>query len=137
MKPPYCTDQDGNCDHERCYCEDIARESTRVSDFDQPIDVSDEMKPRPKNVLEQVDEIIYKNRDDRNYGSFSESMEKTAALASLMTGKEITAVDVYKILIAMKMTREENAHKDDNIVDAIGYLAGLYDYYNERKPGKL
>jgi len=119
VKPKYCTDQDGNCDEERCYCEEIAR--------------ADGLK----GVLEQVNDIIYKNRDDRNYGSFSESMEKTAEMASLMIGKKIEATDVYKILIAMKMTREQNSHKDDNLVDAIGYLAGLYDYYNERKPRQL
>ena len=51
-----------------------------------------------------------------------------------MLGKTIEPVDVYKIMIAMKMAREENSHKDDNLVDAIGYIAGLYDYH---KAGKV
>lgn len=107
----YCTDQNGLCEFgERCYCTGGGN--------------------KKQNVLDQVGDIIYRNRDARNYGPFSDSMKATASVASHITGKDIQAEDVYKILIALKLTRESYGHKDDNLIDAIGYIAGLYDYHN-------
>ena len=120
MKPKYCTDQTGVCEEDRCYCI-LNTEGANGTE------------PRPKNVLEQAADIIYNKREERSYGDFSDCMEKTAQMASLMIGKTIEPVDVYKIMIAMKMAREENSHKDDNLIDAIGYIAGLYDYHKEGK----
>jgi len=77
------------------------------------------------NILETANEIVFKRTQerDRKYGPFGEGMEKTAKMASLMSNKEITRDDCYNVMIALKLVRESNAHKEDNILDAIAYLA--------------
>jgi hypothetical protein len=49
-----------------------------------------------------------------------------------MTGKKATAEDMYKALIALKLSRQSYNHKEDNILDAIAYLASMNDYLNSK-----
>jgi hypothetical protein len=86
-----------------------------------------------KSAAEKAQNIVYngREREERNYGNFFESMERTAKIASLMGNKELNAIDCYNVLIALKLSREQHAHKEDNIVDAIGYLTSLNDYKNK------
>lgn len=76
-------------------------------------------------LLERAHSILHLRSEekDREYGTFSESVERTAKIATLMGSKEITTDDVYNVLIAMKLARESHAHKEDNILDAVVYLA--------------
>lgn len=76
-------------------------------------------------LLERASEILDKRSEerDRQYGDFTESIERTAKLATLMGSKEITTDDVYNVMVALKLARESNAHKEDNLLDAIVYLA--------------
>jgi len=55
-------------------------------------------------------------------------MEEAAEMASLMSRKTITAEDAYHVLISLKLVRESNCHKYDNLLDAVGYIASLNDY---------
>jgi hypothetical protein len=59
------------------------------------------------------------------------SMEKTAQIASLMSNKQISVSDCYNILIALKLARQSNAHKEDNLLDAVAYIGSLNDYLNK------
>jgi Domain of unknown function (DUF6378) len=79
------------------------------------------------NILERANEIVFNRSEekDRQYGPFSEGMEKTAKIASLLSGKEITKTDCYNVMIALKLARESHSHKEDNILDAIAYLAQM------------
>lgn len=76
-------------------------------------------------ILQRAIEILEKRSEEpeRKYGDFTESIERTAMLATLMGQKEITTDDVYNVVIALKLAREANSHKEDNILDAIVYLA--------------
>lgn len=78
-----------------------------------------------KNILEQANDIVFKRSQEkqRQYGDFSESIKKTATMVSIMSNKEITPDDVYNTMIALKLVRESNAHKEDNLLDAIAYMA--------------
>jgi hypothetical protein len=78
-----------------------------------------------KTLLERAYEILHERAEEkeRQYGDFTESINKTADIASLMSNKKFTTDDVYNILIAMKLARESYAHKEDNILDAVVYLA--------------
>ena len=80
---------------------------------------------RKKNILEKANDIVFNRSEekDRQYGNFSESMIKTATIASILSNKEITPDDCYNVMIGLKLAREGNAHKEDNILDVIGYLA--------------
>lgn len=76
-------------------------------------------------LLERARKILDERSEerDRQYGDFTESIEKTAKLATLMGSKEITTDDVYNVMVALKLARESHAHKEDNILDAVVYLA--------------
>lgn len=76
-------------------------------------------------LLERARQILDERSEerDRQYGDFTESIETTAKLATLMGKKEITPDDVYNVMVALKLARESNAHKEDNILDAVVYLA--------------
>ena len=69
----------------------------------------------------QAMEILNGSRD-ADYGDCVENFARIARLASIMCGKEITPYDACNVLIAVKLSREAYKHKEDNIVDMIGYL---------------
>jgi ribonuclease HII len=85
------------------------------------------------NILEKANEIVNMRAEEktRQYGNFHESMEKTAKIASTMSCKEITVVDCYNVLIALKLSRQSNCHKGDNLLDAVAYIGSLNDYLNK------
>lgn len=86
------------------------------------------------NILEKANEIVNlrKEEKERMYGPFEEGMERAALIASGSIGKNITAKDMYMILVALKLSRQSYNHKEDNLLDAIAYLASLNNY-NEKK----
>ena len=84
------------------------------------------MKKKTK-ILIEAEEIVNNRSEEkeRMYGPFTEGMERAAMIASGMTGKDITATDMYKMLIALKFSRESYNHKEDNLLDAVAYIAAL------------
>ena len=87
------------------------------------------------NILKEADQIINdrKEEKERMYGPFEEGMERAASIASLITDKEITAIDMYKCMIALKLSRESYNHKEDNLLDAVAYLGSMNNYFNNIK----
>jgi hypothetical protein len=85
------------------------------------------------NILEKANEIVNlrKEEKERQYGPFEEGMERAAQIASGCTGKNISAQDMYLILVALKLSRESYNHKQDNLLDAVAYLGALNNY-NEK-----
>lgn len=91
------------------------------------------MKQKEKNILEHAHEIIYERAEEsaRKYGPFAEGMEKVAQLSSIMCNKDILPEDCYKVLVALKLSRESYNKKYDNILDAICYLAAMYNHFKQ------
>jgi len=87
------------------------------------------MKKKTKLLIE-AEEIVNNRSEEkeRMYGPFTEGMERAAMIASGMTGKDITATDMYKMLIALKFSRESYNHKEDNLLDSIAYTAALHNH---------
>lgn len=87
-----------------------------------------------KTILDQAKEILYerKQEKERQYGPFKESMDKAATVASIIAGHSISSHDVYAAIIGIKLAREGHAHKSDNILDAIVYLAQMNDEKEEK-----
>ena len=58
-----------------------------------------------KSIFKEADEIVNKRSEEkeREYGPFSEGMERAAKIASGCTGKELEARDVFLIFIALKL----------------------------------
>lgn len=79
------------------------------------------------NILKEANKIVNKRSEEktRMYGDFHECMKKTAKIASLMGNKNISAVEAYNVLIALKLARQSNAHKEDNLLDAVAYMGSL------------
>lgn len=86
------------------------------------------------NILEKANEIVNlrKEEKERMYGPFEEGMQRASKILSGMTGQDIDVTFMYKALIALKLSRESYNHKEDNLLDAVAYLASLNNYYNEK-----
>jgi phosphosulfolactate phosphohydrolase-like enzyme len=92
--------------------------------------------PITTSTLLEAEQIINIGRADHNYGHPIEDMVRVAKIASLLTGKELTAQDVTKVMQAIKLSRESVNHKRDNLIDLNGYteiLNQIEDYYAARK----
>ena len=87
------------------------------------------------NILEKANEIVNQRSEEkeRMYGPFDKSMIIAADLASLMTGKNFTAPDMYLCMVAIKLSRESSSHKEDNLLDAVAYLGALNNFYEKFK----
>jgi len=87
-----------------------------------------------KSILSEADGIV-NNRDEekeRQYGPFSEGMDRAASIFNGMTGLNVTGKEMYMALIALKFSRESYNHKRDNLLDAVAYIQGLENYINEK-----
>jgi|TARA_R100001509_G_C4835767_1_gene204828 RNase H-fold protein (predicted Holliday junction resolvase) len=82
------------------------------------------------NILKKANEIVNNRSEEkeRQYGDFIKCMEKTARIASEMSSKKITTEDAYNVLIALKLSRQSNNHKEDNLLDAAAYIGSLNNY---------
>lgn len=84
------------------------------------------------NILEQANKIVNERSEEkeRQYGPFAESMRRAADMFNLMSpeGESITVQGMYRALIALKLSREHYAHKEDNLLDAVAYIGALNNY---------
>lgn len=86
------------------------------------------------NILKKANEIVNDRSEEkeREYGDFSESMEKASKLASIITSKDISTEDMHICMVALKMSRESFKHKEDNLLDCVAYLGALNNYINNK-----
>jgi len=86
------------------------------------------------NILEEANKIINLRSEEkeREYGPFNESMQKASLIASELCNKNITAEDFYKCMIALKISRMAYNLKEDTLLDAVGYIAALNNYKNDK-----
>ena len=84
------------------------------------------------NILKKANEIINERSEEkeRQYGPFMECNAKAAQIASIMTGKHLTALDVSWVQAAVKMARESNAHKEDNLLDLVATIGAINNELN-------
>lgn len=85
------------------------------------------------NILEKANEIVNTRSEEkeRQYGPFSEGMERAAKILEGMTGTPISSCLMYKAMVALKLSRESYKHKQDNLLDATAYLGALNNYWEE------
>tara|TARA_R110002020_G_scaffold88446_1_gene217157 strand:+ start:157 stop:417 length:261 start_codon:yes stop_codon:yes gene_type:complete len=83
------------------------------------------------NILEEANDIVNLRSEEkeRMYGPFNEGMERAALILSGMIGKEVDSDLMYKAMVALKLSRDSYNYKEDNILDAVAYLAA----YNNKK----
>lgn len=87
-----------------------------------------------KSIALEAHELINNRSEekDRQYGPFSEGMDRAAMIFKGMTGLDVTGKEMFMALIALKFSRESYNHKRDNLLDAIGYIQGLDNYMNDQ-----
>lgn len=87
------------------------------------------------NILDEASGIVNNRSEeaDRQYGPFSEGMDRAAMIFQGMTGLEVTGEHMFKALVALKFSRESYNHKRDNLLDAVAYIQGLDNYINEKE----
>ena len=90
------------------------------------------------NILKHADQIINERSEEkeRQYGPFMECNQKAAEIASVITGKPLTALDVSWVQVAVKMARESNAHKEDNLLDMVATIGAINNELEDPKPLK-
>lgn len=87
------------------------------------------------NILEKANQIVNERSEEkeRQYGPFNEGMQRAASIFNAMTGLNITAVEMYKALIALKLSRESYNHKEDNLLDAASYIGALNNFHEKKE----
>lgn len=88
------------------------------------------------NILDEANRIVNERSEEkeRAYGSFSEGMKRAASIASGMTGKNITAHDMFQCMVALKFSRQSFNHKTDNLLDAVAYIGAWNNFIEEQEP---
>ena len=81
-----------------------------------------------RSILLDAHNIVYKDADGHDYGSFDQNMQDACNFAMVVTGNQVTMDMAYAILIGLKFAREKQNHKRDNMVDVCGYMEGWYEY---------
>ena len=86
------------------------------------------------NILEEANRIVNYRSDEkeRRYGPFSEGMEKAAQIFNAMSNVRLEPEDMFKALVALKLSREGYSHREDNLLDAVAYIGGLNNYINKK-----
>lgn len=82
------------------------------------------------NILKKANEIVNERSEEkeRQYGNFDNSMELCATIFNAMSGLSLSAVNMYQVMIAQKLARQKNAHKEDNLLDACAYIGAMNNY---------
>ena len=81
------------------------------------------------NILKRANAIVNERSEEkeRQAGPFSEPMKRGGEVYILTAPPpaKITPEGMFWALIALKLSREHYAHKEDNLLDAVAYLGGL------------
>ena len=87
-----------------------------------------------ETILTKAQDIVYNRTEEqsRNYGDIQESMQRAADIATYISGKLISPETIYYSIIAIKLSREAHAHKEDNLLDAVAYISALNDYLEKQ-----
>lgn len=74
-----------------------------------------------ESILQEAQRLVHGDRG-ADYGHPLDDFTKTATLFNTLTGANLTPCDVALFMVCVKLSREANKHKRDNLVDAAGYL---------------
>lgn len=84
------------------------------------------------NILEEANSLVNGARQG-DYGHPIDDFTRTAAMWSAILGHPVTAEQVGLCMCAVKISRQINKPKRDNLVDLAGYAATVDMVIEERK----
>lgn len=85
-----------------------------------------------ESALQEAQRLVHGDRGAA-YGHPLEDFSRSAAMWSAILGVSVTAEQVGLCMIAVKISRQCNAPKRDNMVDAAGYAETVQMCIDERK----
>mgnify|MGYP003145574861 CR=1 FL=1 len=77
-------------------------------------------KDKVESILDEAKYLVNGARG-KNYGHPIEDFSKTAKMWSAILDTKVSPQDVGLCMVAVKLSREVNKHKRDNLVDIAGY----------------
>jgi len=89
-----------------------------------------------ESILLEADRITSQDRQ-KDYGHPLDDYRRTAKLWSAVLGVEVTASQAILCMILLKVSRECNKHKRDNLVDVAGYAKCLEQVEERLKQEKI
>ena len=84
----------------------------------------------PEGAVQQALELVTADRQNL-YGHPADDFSKVALIWSAIFGVDVEAWQVPLALVGVKISRELNARKEDNLVDMLGYILTLVMIYQE------
>lgn len=84
------------------------------------------------DILEEARSLVDGERQSA-YGSPTQNIKDIAELWSVWFGREVTPRDVAMAMVLVKISREKNLHKKDNLVDLAGYAYIYNDKLGDEK----
>jgi DNA-binding protein H-NS len=78
------------------------------------------------NILDKANNIINERSEEkeRQYGPFSEGMKRATAIFNGMTGLDLKPEEMFKALVALKLSRERYIKK--NLLSMVVHIYVLY-----------
>lgn len=91
------------------------------------------------NILKDAINIVYDRSSEKakEYGPFEESMASAAKIATELTGKEITTLDFYKCMMALKLARLKYSGKEDTLLDLVAYTGAMHKSIIDSEEAKI
>jgi len=94
------------------------------------------------SILLEQHKVAYERSEekDRMYGPYQRNMKQAGKLLAGLMDEEYDEAKhpdmVYMSIIALKLSREAYHHKEDNLFDAVGYIAQWNDYREQLNNSK-
>lgn len=85
-----------------------------------------------ETILQEAQRLVYGDRGEA-YGHPLDDFTKSARMWSVILGCDVTAEQVGLCMMAVKISRQMNKPKRDNMTDAAGYAATVQMCIEERE----
>jgi len=90
-----------------------------------------EEQAKSKTILDEAKDAVYGDRQV-DYGSVTKNFETIAELWTTIIGFSVSPEQVGLCMVALKIARQMNKPKRDNLVDGAGYFATLEKMEKEK-----